>query len=474
MENEILRFVVLNGKIMKKITALILAAIIFSSCTAQSGVTEENITTTAVTTTDITTTEEKVTTSAVKSTEAVVTTAYTPPQLREADSNFTYMGGIEGGKTVCGIKDEASQNRINSFISDVSDELLSHKDEVSEMYGYISGNGELVKPEPELSYYVSVTNGYISVIVGYISKEMDSLRLGEKWYMCETAVFDIVSGEQITDFADLFVDGFDWEEALEKDLRQITDVYYLNKSDYDAEKALAGGYKFTAEKIIFPYGTFGNDGNELNFLGQYWFSFISQGCKSSIPRDYSEFVTGEVKTRAIPETMEYDVIIGGNIYGNRIAYSRVMTDEEIEQENTLYEKIQSELVSEYFTVTTERKINTYFCTITKTGDFYDCYFGNFIDRLCYLYNSDGEKVTLADLVNENYYNSDLEHPLDYYEVAEVESKVGGCHVFCYKMQDMDNQYSGYTTDGVYNAVCTIELSEEEISDLLLRNKEYLK
>ena len=467
----VLRFATFSA--MKKITALFLAAIIFSSCTAQPAVTEESVTTTASATTEITETAKTVATSTVKSTEASTAT-YTPPQLREAEANLTYTGGIEGGKTVSGIKDEALQKRVNSFIFDVAEELLSHKDEVSEMYGYISENGELVKPEPELSYRVSITNGYISVIVGYISKEMDSLHLGEKWYMCETAVFDIVSGEQITDFADLFVDGFDWKEAVEKDLRQITDVYYLNQSDYDAEKALAGGYKFTAEKIIFPYGTFGNDGNELNFLHQYWFSFISQGCKSSIPRDYSEFVTGEVKTRAIPETMEYNVIIGGNIYGNRIAYSCVMTDEEIEQKNALYEKIQNELVNEYFTVTTDRKINTYFCEITENGDFYDCYFGNYIDRLCYLYNSDGEKVTLTDLVNENYYNSDLEYPPDYYEIAEVKSKDGDCHVFCYKMQDMDNQYSGYTADGVYEAVFMVKLSEAEMSALLLNNKEYLK
>ena len=464
---------------MKKLSALFIITMLLSACSVQSELTatvtttSEAITTASSATTEVITTTPPITTTST-TTALTASTTYTPPQLREADANLAYTGGIEGGKTVCGIKDEALQKCINSLISDVSEELLSHKDEVSEMYGYISRNGELVKPEPELSYRVSITNGYISVIVGYISKEMDSLHLGEKWYMCETAVFDIVSGEQITDFSDLFIDGFDWEKAVEKDLRQITDVYYLNQSDYDTEKALAGGYKFTAEKIIFPYSTFGNDGNELNFLHQYWFSFISHGCKSSIPRDYSEFVTGEVKTRAIPETMEYNVIIGGNIYGNRIAYSRVMTDEEIERENALYEKIQSELVSEYFTVTTDRKINTYFCTITKTGDFYDCYFGNYIDRLCYLYNSDGEKVTLADLVNENYYNSKLEHSPDYYEVAEVEPGDGVCYVFCYKMQDMDNQYSGYTTDDVYNAVCTVELSEKEMSDLLLRNKEYLK
>ena len=445
---------------MKKLTALILVAALFSACAVQPAVTERSTAAASEITTEIMTTSAvttaKITTAATTATEAA-TTSYTPPQLREPDMNFTYTGGIDMEETVYGIKDESLSERVNGFISEASEKLLARKDKAEEMCGY---------KELRLSYRISLANGYISVIVGYISEEMDSLHLGEKWYMCETAVFDIVSGEHITDFADLFVDGFDWEEAVEKDLRLITDVYYYGETGYDAQKALSGGFKFTAEKIIFPYGTFGNDGTELNFCHSYWFPFISQGCKSSIPRDYSEFVTGEVRTKAIAETVEYNTIIGGDIYGNRIAYSRVMTDAEIEKENALYEKIQSGLVSEYFTVAMDRRINTYFCTITKKGDFYNCYFGNFIDRLSYLYDSDGEKVTLSDLVNESFV-SDFEPLSDCYEVAEIQPFDGGCYVSYYIMQEMDNQYG-------YEAVRRIELKKEEMSSLLLNNKEHLK
>ena len=458
---------------MKKIILLILALIVFSACAVQPAVTEKSAATTASATTEITATEKTVTTSAVKSTEAVVTPVYAPPQLREADTNLTYTGGIEGGKTVCGIKDEALQKRINSFISDASEELLARKDEVSEMYGYTSRSDELVKHEPELSYRVSVTNGYISVIVGYISKEMDSLHLGEKWYMCETAVFDIVSGSQITDFADLFVDGFDWEEAVEKDLRQITDVYYLNQSDYDAEKALAGGYKFTAEKIIFPYGTFGDDENELNFMHQYWFSFISQGCKSSIPRDYSEFVTGEVKTRTIPETMEYNVIIDGDIYGNRIAYSRVMTDEEIEKENALYEKIQTEVVSEYLTTTSDYAVYGLLCETDRYGDIYCCYLGSYIERIRYCYDSEGNRLTLADLVNDSFDKCGFKQSLDFYEISHICEYSDGWHIYYYDTKGMDNQFDRYYFDGYEEYARCIIIEEAEMSGYLKENKDFI-
>lgn len=457
---------------MKKISALLIITMLLSACAAQPAVTEESITTTASATTEITETAQTVATSTVKSTKASTAT-YTPPQLREAEANLTYTGGIEGGKTVSGIKDEALQKRINSFISDASEELLALKDEVPEMYGYISENGELVKPGPELSYRVSITNGYISVIVGYISKEMDSLHLGEKWYMCETAVFDVVSGSQITDFADLFVDGFEWEEAVEKDLRQITDVYYLNQSDYDAEKALAGCYKFTAEKIIFPYGTFGDSGNELNFLHQYWFSFISQGCKSSIPRNYSEFVTGEVKTRAIPKTMEYNVIIDGDIYGNRIAYSRVMTDEEIEKENALYEKIQNEVVNEYLTTTSDYAVYGLMCDIDRYGDIYCCYLGSYIERIRYCYSPEGIRLTLADLVNDSFDKSGFEQSLDFYEISHICEYSDGWHIYYYDTKGMDNQFDCYYSDGYEEYARCIIMEEAEMSDYLKENKDFI-
>lgn len=456
---------------MKKISALIITALLLSACTAQPAEIQTTTETETITA-EITTTTETVTTAA-ETPATTVTTAYTPPQLKESDANLTYTGGISGGKTVSGIKNEALQKTVNDFIAEAEETLLSRKEEVIEMSGYITQNGELVKTDPLLTYQVSVTNGYISVVIGYVSTGMDDLHFGKQWYMCETAVFDIVSGERITDFSDLFADGFDWEEAIEKDLRQVTDVY-LKQSGYDAEKILAGGYKFTAEEIIFPHGVLDkSDGNELYFMHQYWFSFISEGCKSNIPRDYSEFVTGEVKTKIVPETMEHNVIISGNIYGNRIAYSRVMTDEEIERENALYEKIQNEAVNEYLTATSDYAVYASMCNIDRYGDICCCYLGSYIERIRYCYDSDGNRLTLADLVNDSFDKSGFEQPLDFYEISHICKYSDGLYIYYYDVKGMNNQFDCYYSDGYEEYARHIIVEEAEMSDYLKENKNFI-
>lgn len=504
----------------RKITALIAMTILLSACGKEPAETSDisaetttpaeiytlNITSPFVTTdknaaftttvseeekSDITTTtaesESPSSTSAVSATTSATTTT-TPletidapteiiigdsePQLLDPENGVYYTGGVTiNNGAVSGIKNETLKNNINDFITFAENRLLLFKNEFNDNAIPVEINGVLYPPGIGLTYETSVKNGYISIAIGYVMNDMSDMILDEEWYMCETAVFDIVTGEYIEDFSELFPDNFNWEEALRNDLQQVTDVLYKN-SNLDIDKILDGGYNFTAEKIIFPYGTFGvADGNELNF-DSYWFSYINEGCKSNIPRNYSQFVSQKIEKKALPQSDEYNVIIDGGIYGNRILYSEGLTENEVKEENALYEKIQEELVSEYLTVTTKRKINTYFCTITKSGDFYECYFGNFIDGLYYLYNSEGEKVTLQDLVNESH-DSKYEHPLDYYQVADIEKSNSVYYITYYHTQGMDNQYSGYNSAVLYKATDSVSVSEEEMSDLLRKNITYL-
>ena len=394
------------------------------------------------------------------------------PRLRESEDGFYYAGGVTSKDTVSGIKDSNLQQEINSFIRAAEEKLLPYEYDFHYAVTPVIESGEVLSPNLGLTYDISLKNGYLSVAVGYVLNETGDWMMENEWFMCETAVFDIVSGEQITDFSKLFPKDFDYKEAVENDLRQVTDVYY---ADYglDADEILKNGYKFTAEKLIFPFDTFGKyGGNELNF-DNYWFSFINESCKSNIPRDYTEFVTGKVEKKSLPESDSYSVIISGDIRGNRLLYSRGLSDAEVEKTNELYKKIQNEVVDDYLKVTSDKVINSFMCSVEKFGGIYECYLGNYIEGLRYWYNSEGKRLTLADLVADDFDRSRFEHPLDYYEVAYVDYKYEKYYINYYHTQGMDNHYSGYNSAVLYKATDGVSVSEEEMSDFLKENLEYI-
>ena len=182
--------------------------------------------------------------------------------------------------------DTAFDKKVQNFVTAATDELSQYDE--AEIKQFLKSRAEYCYG-PEIVTNYSLTNGYLSVLVGlrYNFGAQDS---PDYYYDTRTAVFDIYTGEQL-ELSDLFFEGVDFVPLLNKLLAEKAVTPYSGfGATHDMVRDFTGLYEseftFTASSIIFKPGTCFADGVALSIAD------LSEYMVTSIPRN----MTGYVKT----------------------------------------------------------------------------------------------------------------------------------------------------------------------------------
>ncbi len=313
----------------------------------------------------------------------------------ESIVNYFYVGedpyyAVSG---VGFLKNKDFEAEINEFIEESIEYIEPFKEEFDEKFSLFYRNSD------ELWAYPYIKNGYLSITVGLVKYNVGIGFLSNDWYVCRTAVFDIINKRRVEDLSELFPKGYDYEKA-------ITDYLKEYVSDEKAEYLMASDYQFTATSIIFDYDEERlKRGNELKF-GDYADEFVI----TNEPRDYSEYVTCGVNCRQLCQSTlcEYT-------YQNEevkpyawFTASRFLTKEEIAASNAAAIKAQKEICHDFEMhreVMPEFKHSNYF--ISHSGNYIECGLASYTELIRYLYDLNGNRLTVGDLLKENNKTDDM-------------------------------------------------------------------
>ena len=184
--------------------------------------------------------------------------------------------------------DTAFEKKVQDFITAAKDELSQYDE--AEIKEFTLSRAEYCYG-PEIVTNYSLTNGYLSVLVGlrYNFGAQDS---PDYYYDTRTAVFDIYTGEQL-ELSDLFFEGVDFVPLLNKLLAEKAVTPYSGfGATHDMVRDFTGLYEgeftFTASSIIFKPGTCFADGVALSIAD------LSEYMVTSIPRNMTGYVKTEI------------------------------------------------------------------------------------------------------------------------------------------------------------------------------------
>lgn len=178
--------------------------------------------------------------------------------------------------------------KVQDFITVAKDELSQYDE--AEIKEFTLSRAEYCYG-PELVTNYSLTNGYLSVLVG-LRYNFGAQNSPDYYYDVRTAVFDIYSGEQL-ELSDLFFEGVDFVPLLNQHLAEKATMPYGGFGEthdmiHDFTGLYEGEFAFTAGSIIFKPGTCFADGVMLSIDGLRDYMVVS------IPRDMQGYVNSEI------------------------------------------------------------------------------------------------------------------------------------------------------------------------------------
>lgn len=184
--------------------------------------------------------------------------------------------------------DSAFNKKVQDFITAATDELSQYDE--AEIKEFTLSRAEYCYG-PELVTDYSLTNGYLSVLVG-LRYNFGRQNSPDYYYDVRTAVFDIYTGEQL-ELSDLFFDGVDFVPLLNHHLAEKATMPYGGFGEthdmiHDFTGLYEGEFAFTAGSIIFKPGTCFADGVMLSIDGLRDYMVVS------IPRDMQGYVNSEI------------------------------------------------------------------------------------------------------------------------------------------------------------------------------------
>ncbi len=291
------------------------------------------------------------------------------------------------------LKNKDFEAEINEFIEESIEYIEPFKEEFDEKFSLFYRNSD------KLWVYPYIKNGYLSITVGLVKYNVGMGFLSNDWYVCRTAVFDIINKRKVEDLSELFPKGYDYEKA-------ITDYLKEYVSDEKAEYLMASDYQFTATSIIFGYDEERlKRGNELKF-GDYADEFVI----TNEPRDYSEYVTCGVNRNQLCQSTLCEYTYQNEEVKPYVWFtaSRFLTKEEIAASNAAAIKAQKELCRDFemhSEAMPEFEYSNYF--ILHCGNYIECGLESYTELIRYLYDLSGNRLTVGDLLKENNKTDDM-------------------------------------------------------------------
>ena len=375
---------------MKRIALLLSCIMLLCSC--NSNTTTDPTSETGETTLPVfeTTTETMaVTTNVTTTTTAEETTAEPVPENVCYQCSLNVKSEEVNGRklySVEGLADSEMAAQVDEFINESAEELAMYKNEIKSQG--IS--------ETNLHFMVScnVINGYLSVKCGYNS-DFFAMFVENFWYECRTAVFDIVEGRRITNFGELFCEGFDYEGAF---------YDYIGNSNNSSE------YDFTAYSIIsaeidrYNYFTYRLKTERL------FSNLMSLNTLVLTKRNFEEYVTVPCYTVELPlfyTELETDTERDGFGFV-KVLGSRFLSEEEISEKSEVYENLQKAMY-EHYCKNRENANKKFFpehayMDITEyvlNGEtLYTVWLGNYVEGIILTYRADGSLVYMRDIFSE--------------------------------------------------------------------------
>lgn len=319
----------------------------------------------------------------------------------ESIMNYYYISSYNGyisnlPQTVTYLKNKKFEAEINAFIEESKRELSPYR----ETYIEECKPNDAIVGEDEIRIYHYISNGYLSVTVGYVKWNGRTDGLGDIWYMCRSAVYDIVNIKKINSIDELFPVGFDYESAIISDLER-----YAGSFSAAPSALLEVDYEFTLNSIIFNYNPeIFTSGNEV-YLGDYCDEFFIP----NNPLDFSDYVTCEVNRHSYSSTLG-DIYCGIEASESGIHFrpSRYLTDEELADADKAVLKAYKEISEDYEQHKNELLYleGVYFAAY-HYGNYLKCGLESYTGAVKYMYNINGDRLTVSDIMNEDFNASEI-------------------------------------------------------------------
>ncbi len=313
----------------------------------------------------------------------------------ERFKTFCYYSSVDTRTDRIGfLKNNELEKEINDFISKSLEEIKPYKESfLAEYEQKLFSLSDYFRDKPE-DVDITIINGYLSVSVGYYFP--GNIDWPRDWYICKTAVYDIVEGRKIESLSELFHKGFDYENAIRKYISSISP--WLTDDEINM---MMNNYQFTAEEIIFDLNKdIPLDGNVCNF-GYH----CSEYLKPLVLRKYSQAVTCEIHEKYVPLYYDGEIFTTENqlsCYG--IISSLYLTKAEIEAVNSVFYKIHAKidtLIPEYNKKDGYDSRMNCWILYEPEHERFTVYVGYFNDTTEILFSPEGEYIMLDDVIAED-------------------------------------------------------------------------
>lgn len=249
--------------------------------------------------------------------------------------NDGYCKSADGYYEITFLNDEELQSQINSDIHTAMDDLKQYYDPRYKDEDSIEG----------IKLNIICRNGYLSLILGYFNHDIDSDPMYgeiEAYYHAETLNYDLIAGEKIELFSDLFYEGEDFmpdvNKSIENWISQELLAYSKPGQKLDYSGILGEPRLFTIDGIgLEPDNLYFTCAPFLSYSDNNWHSVVTQY------RDMSDLIDetnlGRLYDYPYSEWERSYIVEDGDVY-ERITGSLFHTAEEIEAEDKFWYDLQ--------------------------------------------------------------------------------------------------------------------------------------
>lgn len=255
---------------------------------------------------------------------------------------FLYEGGFRNTEDdyydITFLKDETLQSKINTDLHKAMDELREHYDDA--FAEEVSGDGKY-----GITLRINCRNGYLSLLLGYLDHSIDA----DPMYGAMTAFhyavslnYDLLSGEKIERFSDLFYEGENFLPDINKSISDWINQELLNYSDIGQKLDFSGilgeprvftidGIVLEADNLFFTQGPLLHytDKNQHGIVSQY--RDMKDIIDDSFRDRLYDYPYNEWETRYVEEN--------GDIYIRTVG-SLFHTEEEVKAEDEFWYSLQ--------------------------------------------------------------------------------------------------------------------------------------